>query len=250
VKACLYGQIDGPAVAAIGVWDPLLPAHKDLFAQIRASAREWSLPTVAIAIDPDPVRYLWGPSDVPVYNSAAVRIERIRGCGMDAVLQVRFVKRDIDATAADFFAVVDQYARIAELWLGARQSLGRCEGGSFAAITELAAQRGMQVKRLPFQRLDSRKVRDLLQAGRLAEAARIVGHPPVQSRPASGRLRLAWRPGLYQALPPPNSHPAAAGGELLTLELKKQPRQLPFLDWPDPRIEYLTFVCGPCDDSR
>ena len=246
MKAYLYGRLDKPVVAVIGVWDPLLPAHKVLFGRLSKQGVERSLSTLVIAIDPDPVRYLWGVSSRPIYNDVLTRIQQILHCGIDAVLRIHFVQRDIDATAADFFKVVDPQAQIAELCLGARQSLGRCRGGNFDAITEAANVRGMQVNRLPYERLDSGKVRDLLQSGRLIEAANIVGRPPIQSRPASGNLRLAWQPGLYQALPTPDPN-VIPKGDLLTLALKKEGRRLPSLDWPDDQTKYLAFVYGPHD---
>lgn len=38
MKATLYGQIDKPVMAIVGVWDPFLPAHYDLFARLVTEA--------------------------------------------------------------------------------------------------------------------------------------------------------------------------------------------------------------------
>ena len=246
MKAHLHGCITGPAVAVIGVWDPLLPAHRELLERLCSHARQTSQSALAITIDPDPVQYLWGPCDLPVYHDVHVRSQQMLRCGLDGVLRVRFARRDIDATAADFFAALDPLVRIAELWLGARQTLGRLEGGNFDAITRLAEARQMCVRRLPPQRLEARQVRDLLRTGHLEEAARVVGAPPIHRRPESGKLRLAWRPGLYQALPLP-SPDAALEGVPLTLPLRVRPRARPVLDWPGPHVPYLAFVSGPED---
>lgn len=249
MKSSLHGSVDRPVIAVIGVWDPLLPAHERLFEALRASARKQSLATLAIAIDPDPVRFLWGPSSRPVYSDASTRIQQILHRGLDAVLRVGFVRRDLDATAAELFRVVDPHARIAELWLGARQSLGRCQGGNAEAILAAANSRGIQVIRLPKERLESSRVRDLLQSGQLVEAAGIVGRPPILSRPASGKLRLCWCPGSYKALATADPN-VAPRGRPLTLLLSKEGRKQPSLDWPDARTPYLAFVSGPGDRRR
>jgi FAD synthase len=91
MKCYVHGSIDKPAVAVIGVWDPLLPAHKRLFEDIRARARAQSLTALVIAIDPDPVRFLWGASSRPVYNDVHTRIGQIIHCGIDELFRLIFV---------------------------------------------------------------------------------------------------------------------------------------------------------------
>ena len=248
MRATLHGHVSGPAVAVIGVWDPMLPAHTTLFEELRCYARERGLTALAVAIDPDPVRYLSGESELPVYDDAATRIRRILACGIDAVLRVRFCERDIDRGAADLLRVADPFIRIAELWLGARQTLGRMEAGNFATVDRLAAERQMRVLRLPERRLETRDVRRLLQSGRLAEAAGLVGRPPVWSRPRSGRLRLAWCPGPYRAFPIDDPAGGMVGSPL-DVELIPDPTGVHSLPWPARRAKYLAFVLGPHDLS-
>ena len=250
MRAVLHGRIGGrPAVAVIGVWDPLLSAHRELLAELCAHAAGRGMASLAIALDPDPVRFLWGTPDLPVYTDLATRVQQLLACGLDGVLHVHFAARDIEAGAADLFAVADRHVSLAELWLGSRQSLGRMEAGNFTTIERLATERGVRLNILPFRRLETRAVRECLRAGRVAEAATLVGQPPIQRRPRSGALRLAaWWPGLYRAVPV--RHPAcAADGEPLTLRLVKEARRLPRLEWPDPGIEYLAFVGGPGDEQ-
>ena len=246
MKAHLYGHADNPVIAVIGVWDPILPKHKELFERLCSFARRTCSSSLVIAIDPDPVRYLYGIEDVPVYNDFKTRVQRIINCGVDAVLGVHFIRRDIEATAADFLAVIDPHVELKELWLGARQSLGRWEEGSFATVTKLAKLRGARVIRLPLQPLETYAVRRLLQAGHFAEAARLVGCAPIRRRPESGRLQMAWPPGHYQALE--IDGPALESeGRLLELCLTPRAKALSRMDWPDKRIKRLAFVTGPSD---
>lgn len=246
MRARLFGRITRPAVCVIGVWDPILLPHKQLYQSLNQYARSNSLCSLAIAIDPDPVRYLHGAAECPVYNDVYTRISQILACGLDGVLRVRFVAGDIDRSAVDLFTVVDQCVEIGELWLGARQSLGRLERGNLAAIMRIADGRRLRVTRLPYQPLGTRLVRQLLKSGHVIDASRLVGQPPIRAHPRSGMLRLAWCPGTYKAVPMQRLDESREKSHL-DLHLVPQTVGAPRLSWPDKKIRYLAFVSGPGD---
>jgi FAD synthase len=246
LEAVLEGGDACRIVAAVGVWDPLLPAHEDLFRQLRSHAQQHGLAAAAIVLDPDPVRFLWGAAEVPVYNDIQTRVRLLLSSDLDRVVMVRFRRRDLFSGADDLFSAVLGCVQLEELWLGARQTLGRGDGNSFEAIVELGRPLGVVVKRRAFARLETQDVRELLAAGRLREAAQAVGRPPIRSRPRSGRLRLAWRPGLYQAAQLAGLE-AEAGAKPIRVRLAADGNRLPKLEWPDPAIRRLAFVAGPGD---
>ena len=246
MRARLFGRLTRPAVCAIGVWDPILPGHQELYRRLITHARDSELSSLIISINPDPVLHLYGASECPVYSDARARIAQMLSFGLDGVLHVRFQRRDIEATAADFFEVLDQEVEIAELWLGSRQTLGRFESGNFETIRELAKVRRIRLKRLPLQQLGTSGVRQLLREGNLREAAALVGRPPIRMRPASGVLRLAWHPGRYTAVPVPGPN-APVKGTSVELELNAQKSGLPRLVWPQKKVSCLAFVSGPGD---
>lgn len=248
MRARLYGQLTRPAVCAIGVWDPILPGHQQLYRRLTAHAREAGLSSLIISINPDPVQHLYGASECPVYSDTRARITQMLSFGLNGVLHVRFQRRDIEATAADFFEVLDQEVEVAELWLGARQTLGRFESGNFETIRQLAQVRRIKLKRLPLQQLGTTGIRQLLREGSLREAVTLVGRPPIRMRPASGALRLAWRPGRYTAVPIPGPN-APVKGTFIELELNAQKSGLPRLVWPHQKVSCLAFVSGPGDSA-
>jgi FAD synthase len=248
MKATVYGKIVGPAIAVVGVWDPLLQAHQELFEQVCCQARRNGLTSLVIVIDPDPALVMRGAGKWPVYDDVQTRIQRLFTVGIDAVLHLRFVQDDLNAGVAEFFTLVAVHATLAELWLGAHQTIGRGPNGSQQAIVEAAERRGIQVQRLPLVRLmpPPYDIRQSLAAGRVAEVVSLVGRPPVRSRPRSDLRRLAWRPGQYQAVPLPGLT-AAASASPIEIELVERPRGLPVFQWPDRGIKYLAFVSGPAD---
>jgi FAD synthase len=247
MRATIHGKITGPAFAVAGAWDPLTSRHRELFEQLHCEARRNSCSSLVIAIDPDPAILLHGRAEWPVCNDLHTRIRLLLASGIDAVLHVHFHKDDLSRGAREFFDLVTAQVALKELWLGAHQSLGRGPNGSQQTILEIAQQCGIRVQRLPVARDGTAfDVRRSLAAGLVAEIAQGVGLPPIRSRPRSGAVRLAWRPGCYEvaALDSTTLRPA---GPRLHAELMPSPSGLPKLAWPDPGIRYLAFVKGPAD---
>lgn len=98
-------------VAVVGVWDPFLSSHESLLARLRDRAEAGGLSSVAVLIDPAPGSFSgfarrYGTPGWPIYDCVATRIGLMGHVGIDAVLRVRFRKRDLDATAAWFLTCV------------------------------------------------------------------------------------------------------------------------------------------------
>jgi hypothetical protein len=235
----------------VGVWDPFLPSHKSLLEDLRDRAVESGRSSVAVLIDPSPgtigsFKARYGTAGWPVYDSVPARIRLMRDVGLDAVLRMRFRRRDFDATAAEFLDAVRARVDLEELWLGALQLLGPGAPGARAAVADYADRHGFRLTMLPLPPVGTYDVRALLASGRLADAIDVVGRPPIWSRPPSGTLRLAWRPGPYRVAGI-ERWGAIAAGSALDVTLTAEPRGRPKLVWPDPGIQYLAFTSGPAD---
>jgi FAD synthetase len=248
MKATLFGHITAPVAAIVGVYDPFLPQHQELILELVSSAHKRALAAVAIVLDPAPPLLLYGASEWPVYEDFQVRLRRMRRCGLDSVVRVRLSRKDLDAGAADLLEVVYSHFCIKELWLGERQSLGVGPAGSNSTISALADQHKIRLRRLPTLQRSAKRidVRQLLTSGHVAEARSAVGHPPVRSRPSSGRLRLAWATGLYRAIPLDRPEGVTTSTPLKVF-VNAESTGLPSIDWPDREIRYLAFMSGPGD---
>jgi FAD synthase len=244
----MYGAAVGPSIAVAGVWDPLGPSHRELFEQLHCRARRNALSSLVIVIDPDPARLLQGDAQWPVCNDLRTRVRLLLASGIDGVLHLHFARNDLSFGAREFFSLVTAQVALQEFWLGARQSLGRGPAGSQQTIMEITRQCGITVRHLPRLRPTGAPydVRKRLAEGHVAEIARLVGHPPMRTRPRSGVVRLAWQPGCYgvQALDSLTMHPT---GPRMEAELVAARRGLPTLQWPDHGVKYLAFMKGPAD---
>jgi hypothetical protein len=251
VRGTQYGRVTRPAVAVVGVWDPFLFSHESLLANLRDRASTAGLSSVAVLIDPAPGAFSsfaarYGASGWPVYDSVPTRIGLMRHVGLDAVLRMRFRKRDFDATAAEFLDAVRACINLDELWLGAMQLLGPGSQGGPQAVADYADRHGLRLTMLPRAPVGTYDVRSLLASGRVRDAINVVGRPPTWRRPRSGTLHLSWRPGRYRAIALDKPEGSLDGAEL-EVALTAHPNALPRLAWPRPDIRYLAFVLGPAD---
>lgn len=249
MKATIYGNIDKPVMAIVGVWDPFLPAHQELFARLISEAAARDHASVAILLDPAPQMLMYGPSAWPVYDNLHSRIRQMMGLGLDGLLHLDFAREDLKAGASDFFETVTAQVNLAELWLGQHQRLGSGDLGSVETVNRVAELFEVRLERLPEADLGalSRDIRTLLGAGSLREAQNVVGRPPVMARPEALELECAWKPGLYQAKALTGRGMA---GETLYLELVQDQERRRFFKWPDQGIEFLAFIAGPGDEGQ
>jgi FAD synthase len=250
MRASLFGELCAPAVAVVGVWDPLLPAHLELFEQLCAYAHGHGLDPLAIVLDPDPGVLRFGAARWPTYDEVHTRIRLIRRFGPKAVVRASFTSAGLAATAAELFAAVRSRVTLAELWLGAHQPLGAGDAGSPETVARLAIEYGVRIVRLPETGVASvgGQVRRLLATGHVRGATELVGRPPVRSRPRSGRLAMAWHPGHYRVLP--CRAPLAPLGEReLEVSLDTQSDGRAGVGWPVSSASHLAFVSGPADQG-
>ncbi len=252
MKATLYGQIKSPAVAIVGVWDPFLPAHHELFSRLIRKAATRSQSSLAILLDPAPQMMMYGPSQWPLYTDLVSRAKLMLEMGLDGLLHLDFTRQDLQAGAGEFFDVVLANVNLAELWLGQYQRLGSGEAGAPEMVSQLAIQHDIHVERLQDADLGvvSRDIRNFLYSGCIQEALKVVGRLPIFARPDGLRLESGWKPGLYQAraLTCWDSQPVQTQkAELIDMVLEQDQERHRFFQWPDQEIEYLAFVAGPGD---
>jgi FAD synthase len=249
MNTTLYGSVSASAIAVVGTWDPLSQAHQQLFGDMVMYASEQALSTLVAVIDPSPPALMYGLAEVPIFDDVETRSELMLSMGIDGVLRIHFTEQDLDAGAVEFLDAVQRQVQLAELWLGAHQTLGRGKAGNFATIENLVTERNVVLKRLPLARAKVRNVTEMLAAGQMGEAARSVGRPPMRRRPLAEKLWIAWPPGRYQVQP--FAHPCALPeGACMTVDLVPEIDPMAILDWPDQGIEYLAFVAGPGDEDQ
>lgn len=171
-----------PAVAAIGAFDGVHRGHQVLLRDVAARAAELDARSVCVTFDPDPERVLRPEAPPRALCSVAERERLVREVGVDEVYVWPFTASVAQMAPAEFVAELCRHYPLVEVWVGEDFRFGRNRTGTVETLRALGRQHGFAVQaRAPVYDGDapisSTRVRDLLEAGEVAEAARLLGRP-------------------------------------------------------------------------
>lgn len=182
----------GPSAVTIGKFDGVHTGHRAVLARLSTVAAEHELRSVVVTFDRHPLSLLapaFCPS--PLVSNVQKR-ELLADVGVDATLMLAFDQALADLEPDDFVRRVLVDALGARIVLaGSDFKFGRKGAGDVALLRELGTAHGFEVvliddvrageERLiaSERRASSTWIREALEAGRVAEAARVLGRPPV-----------------------------------------------------------------------
>ena len=176
------------AVATIGNFDGVHLGHRAMLGRVREAADRLALPAVVTSFEPLPREHFDPEGAPPRLQGLRDRIASLDAAGVDRLLLLRFDDA-LSALSADAFV-----ERVLVGALGARHVVvgddfrfGRGREGDFETLAAAGARSGFTVERAPTAtvelpgegpvRVSSTRVRELLGAGELDAAARLLGRP-------------------------------------------------------------------------
>lgn len=173
---------DQQVVLTIGSFDGVHIGHQHLLRQLVARAHEIGAVAAALTFDPHPRRVLAPDQRLALLSTAAERDRLLADLGLDLLIVLPFT-RELAATGARAFVrELAHCLHLAELWVGDDFALGRDRGGDRQVLQELSAGLGFALHVVPpllvdDQPVSSTRIRGLVEAGELREAARLLGRP-------------------------------------------------------------------------
>lgn len=173
------------SVATIGIFDGLHQGHRRVLRRVVARAREEGLSAVALTFDPHPAKLHAPDAGLELIMPLPDRLHAMAALGLDATWVVPYTW-ELAALAPDAF--VQQYfvdvLGAKRIVIGRDVRFGRDNAGDLEMLRHLGAGHGIAVEavedareRPGERRYSSTWVRELLQEGDVAEAARVLGHP-------------------------------------------------------------------------
>jgi len=216
----IYRQLDevptsfGPTVTTIGNFDGVHRGHQSVIEQVISRARTLNLNSLAITLDPHPVRVLRPESSHALITPLPQKLDLLRATGIDAVLVLPFTETLSRMTARAFATdILEKALRVRELHEGENFRFGyRAEAG-IDSLEALGRELGFAVHVYPPRivrgiPVSSSRIRQLIVSGNISQARALLGRSfSIASTPASGRGY-----GTHYAMPTINLAPY---GELL-----------------------------------
>jgi len=174
-------------VATVGMFDGVHRAHQQLIRETVRRARRVRGTSVIVTFEPDPYVVLYprrAKRAQPILMPLAARLACFAELGVDRAWVISFTKAFSRTSAEEFVRrYLVERLRARTLVIGAAFMFGRGRQGNLALLRRLGSPCGMRVVsvrpvRLGGRLVSSSRVRRLVAAGHLGQAARLLGRPP------------------------------------------------------------------------
>jgi len=183
-----------PAVAAVGNFDGVHLAHRQLLEAARDQAAATGAASLAVTFEPHPGRILQPQSAPALITPLPEKIRCIAAAGVEALLLLPFT-RDLSLLSPREFVerILVRGLRVRALHEGENFRLGHRQAGTVATLAELGAEFGFEVYLHPQVRVrgevvSSSRIRALVAAGAVERARHLLGRPFALAGPiAPGR---------------------------------------------------------------
>ncbi|MCX5707491.1 MAG: riboflavin biosynthesis protein RibF [Candidatus Omnitrophica bacterium] len=169
-------KLTGKSVVAIGVFDGVHKAHRQIISAAVKSARVWKARSVVLTFWPHPQ----GQASL---NSLAYRLRLIEELGVDVCVVIRFTRRFAGIRANDFVkGVLVDRLRAGAVFIGGNFRFGKNAEGNVRLLKKLSRFYGFQVRSFKVFKtgnaaISSTLIRKLISSGKLRPAEKILMRP-------------------------------------------------------------------------
>src|SRR6187402_3611997 len=202
-------NIQKPTVLTLGVFDGLHLGHQQIMRTVAERARAVEAVPTAITFDPHPRAVLHPESAPPLLQTLDQRLANLEMLGIEQAIVIKFDKDFASQPAEDFpHEIIHDRLHAKEVYLGKGFAFGKNRGGNIELLRKMSAELGFVADEVPEVRLrghrvSSSKIRELLAAGCVNLARRMLGRP----YGVEGVIIRGNRRGHTIGFPTANLHP-------------------------------------------
>lgn len=179
----LPADLAGSAVS-FGNFDGVHQGHQAVLAQLVDEAGRRELPAIAITFEPHPVAVLRPDIAPEMLTSPAQKLERLAQTGIDGTLVLEFTPELARQTPEEYVRrTLVEALKAKVVVVGEDARFGVRNSGTVSTLRELGLAYGFDVIEVAdvgeAGRWSSSRIRELVMAGDVATAARVLGRPHV-----------------------------------------------------------------------
>jgi riboflavin kinase / FMN adenylyltransferase len=203
------GWPKGPIHLAIGVFDGMHLGHRALVARLAGGARQEQAMAIAATFDPLPIHVLAPGAPASALSDVTDRVRLLREAGAEGIVVFRFDGTFAKISADEFLDRVRAAGDVRRIVVGPDFHFGRRAEGDVEMLQARGRRDGFEVDVVTPVEVDgaivsSTRIRNLLLAGDVDAAARLLGRPfGIRGRVMHGakRGRALGFPTINLALP-------------------------------------------------
>ena len=172
-----------PTVLTLGVFDGLHLGHQKIMRTVVERANATGASPTAITFDPHPRAVLHPESAPPLLQTLDQRLANFEVLGIEQAIVIPFDRNFAASPAEDFLHdLVHDRLHAKEVYLGKGFAFGKDRGGNIDLLRKMSDELGFFADEVPEVRLrgnriSSSKIRELLAAGNVNLARRMLGRP-------------------------------------------------------------------------
>jgi riboflavin kinase/FMN adenylyltransferase len=172
----------GPLSTAIGVFDGVHIGHQALIRQTAEGAKQLVGRALAATFDPLPIQALAPGAPPSALSDVDDRVRLLHAAGADDVVVFHFTKEFAALDADEFVRRLVGAAEVRRIYVGEDFQFGHDRGGNVKTLAAAGAKQGFEVVvATPVMEggevVSSTRIRNLLLAGDVTAAARLLGRP-------------------------------------------------------------------------
>src|SRR5579862_3402981 len=197
------------SAVTIGNFDGVHLAHQELLRQVVRAAKSTGATPTAITFDPHPTKIL-APERAPHFLTSLTQKTRlIESSGIKLLVVLPFTRELSLLSPADFVRdVLQGPLRPGQIFVGPNFRFGHNHSGDDQTLADLGSAAGFSVEVLPMltvrgERVSSSRIRELLSAGGVTRAGRLLGRP----YSSAGAIVSGSGVGKMQTVPTANLAP-------------------------------------------
>ena len=179
-------QISGPVVATLGNFDGIHLGHQALLKSVIEVQKKLKInsidaKTALVSFYPHPAIVLGKATKIPALTNISKKIEILSEIGIDYLYLIHFTKKFSEYSAEYFIEnILRKMIQVSHLVIGPDARVGRDAEGTADNIKKLGDKYSIETTILPFeevdgQRMSSRGIRVLIEAGDCAQARLLLG---------------------------------------------------------------------------
>lgn len=171
-----------PTVLTIGFFDGVHRGHQEVIRHVAAYALQQGLQAALVTFWPHPQHVLNPEQLKPLLTTLQEKLELLAGLeGLDMVVVMPFTAQLAQLTPWEFLELLRTHFQLRAVIVGADFAFGHHRAGDIAWLQQAGKELDFTVEALTVvageKRISSTRIRELITAGRVEEAATLLGRP-------------------------------------------------------------------------